>query len=430
MMTRAETHARSPSTRCACWSTPRTSTCTSSAPPIGQAAVRRGDRARSRARRRRPGARGPLLRGRPVEGAVAGDRDAVPQGRPAAPDPEELHELHFRAARCANELGAAKALGYYTVRRELDGTPADAARPRRSAVRACRTGTTPAKAYQMILVQHRSSAEGDVVARLHRLGHGSQGARPPQEGARDVREGARARSAPPRDAARRDRVCRRSSPTGTPSSAPSAASSRPRTSEKPSSRRSRRALPRPPAERAEGGRAYVEALEHAPESHQLLQKLLDLYIETQAVEAARSRRSSASSRSSSDAFKKGLYFHAAATLCRDELKSLDEAVDYYDCALDSFFAEPDSLDESDAGSRADVIPGDRRAAHHAARLEGPGAGISRHAQAAAVGARAVPQAPGTSPRRARRDLSLAPQAVRAGDRGVRARAAAWIPTTR
>ena len=32
-------------------------------------------------------------------------------------------------------------------------------------------------------------------------------------------------------------------------------------------------------------------------------------------------------------------------MCRDELKSLDEAVDYYDCALDSFFAQPERLDE-------------------------------------------------------------------------------------
>ena len=40
------------------------------------------------------------------------------------------------------------------------------------------------------------------------------------------------------------------------------------------------------------------------------------------------------------AIRKGAYHHAAATICRDELKSLDEAVDYYNRALDSFFVEP------------------------------------------------------------------------------------------
>ncbi len=90
--------------------------------------------------------------------------------------------------------------------------------------------------------------------------------------------------------------------------------------------------------------AYLDALALAPEDHQLLQKVLDLHIETKqwrsAVEII--ERFIALE---SDAFHKGVYFHAAATLCRDELKSLDEAVDYYDCALDCFFAQPERLDD-------------------------------------------------------------------------------------
>src|SRR4029079_440191 len=35
-----------------------------------------------------------------------------------------------------------------------------------------------------------------------------------------------------------------------------------------------------------------------------------------------------------------------ATVCRDELKSLDEAVDYYNKALDSFFANPERMPEA------------------------------------------------------------------------------------
>ncbi|HEX4450938.1 MAG TPA: tetratricopeptide repeat protein [Kofleriaceae bacterium] len=89
---------------------------------------------------------------------------------------------------------------------------------------------------------------------------------------------------------------------------------------------------------------YLEALELAPDDRQLLQKVLDLFIDTKqwrkAVEVM--ERFVALE---SDAFHKGVYLHAAAAVCRDELKALDEAVDYYGCALDCFFSEPDRLDD-------------------------------------------------------------------------------------
>ena len=47
----------------------------------------------------------------------------------------------------------------------------------------------------------------------------------------------------------------------------------------------------------------------------------------------------------SDGIRKGAYYHAAATICRDELKALDEAVDYYNQALDAFFSSPRSSPE-------------------------------------------------------------------------------------
>src|ERR1051326_8679806 len=73
--------------------------------------------------------------------------------------------------------------------------------------------------------------------------------------------------------------------------------------------------------------AYVEALEVAPEDHQLLQKLLELYQETRqwkkVVETI--ERFVALE---SDGLRRGAYHHAAATVARDELKSLDDAIDY------------------------------------------------------------------------------------------------------
>src|SRR5204863_5300753 len=88
--------------------------------------------------------------------------------------------------------------------------------------------------------------------------------------------------------------------------------------------------------------AYLEALEVAPEDHQLLQKVLDLYTETRqwkkAVETI--ERFIALE---PDPLRRGAYYHAAATVCRDELKSLDEAVEYYNRALNSFFEQPERL---------------------------------------------------------------------------------------
>jgi tetratricopeptide (TPR) repeat protein len=91
--------------------------------------------------------------------------------------------------------------------------------------------------------------------------------------------------------------------------------------------------------------AYFEALDIAPDDHQLLQKVLDLCTETKqwkrAVETI--ERFVALE---TDSFRRGLYFHAAGTLCRDELKALDQAIDHYECALDSFFSQPEQLDEA------------------------------------------------------------------------------------
>ena len=45
----------------------------------------------------------------------------------------------------------------------------------------------------------------------------------------------------------------------------------------------------------------------------------------------------------SDTIRKGSYYQAAGTICRDELKALDESIEYYNKALDSFFDRPDRI---------------------------------------------------------------------------------------
>jgi tetratricopeptide (TPR) repeat protein len=90
---------------------------------------------------------------------------------------------------------------------------------------------------------------------------------------------------------------------------------------------------------------HLEAVEISSEDTQLLRKELDHYTETRqwkkAVETI--KRFIALE---PDPLRRGAYYHAAATVCRDELKSLDEAVDYYQKALDSYFESPERLSEA------------------------------------------------------------------------------------
>ena len=255
----------------------------------------------------------------------------------------EMHELHYRAARCAAELGdKQKALGYYTTAADLDPKHVPTLLGRADLLFDLQDWDNAGKAYQTILLQHR---EGDVARVYLRLGRVLEAL-----GHRKKALGmfAKALELDPHhretllavievqtqladwDAvvrAKRDLV------------ETAEAADKPKLLEEVGALYQTRLSNAPKA-----AAAYIEALELAPESRQLLQKLLDLYIEHKqfkpAVETI--ERFIALEQ---DAFKKGLYFHAAATLCRDELKSLEEAVDYYDCALDSFFAEPDKLDE-------------------------------------------------------------------------------------
>jgi tetratricopeptide (TPR) repeat protein len=91
--------------------------------------------------------------------------------------------------------------------------------------------------------------------------------------------------------------------------------------------------------------AFLEALEYSPDDHSLLQKVLDLYTETKqwkkVVETIQRFIDL-----ESDTVRKGSYYLAAGTIARDELKATDEAIDYYNLALDNFFSEPGKLPKS------------------------------------------------------------------------------------
>jgi tetratricopeptide (TPR) repeat protein len=91
--------------------------------------------------------------------------------------------------------------------------------------------------------------------------------------------------------------------------------------------------------------AYLEALEVKSGNHVILHKILDLYTETKqwkkAVEVIHHIADL-----EKDPIRKGKYFHAAARILRDEVKSLDESIDMFNQALDFYFQTPEKVTET------------------------------------------------------------------------------------
>ena len=123
--------------------------------------LRRGDRARPRARRGGPAARRAVLRRPAVGRAVAGDRHAVPQGRPAPRRPAPSSTSSTTAPRRrADELGDyQKALGYYKAAYDIDSTYLPTLVGRADLLFKMQDWDAAGKIYQTILVQHRDGQD-------------------------------------------------------------------------------------------------------------------------------------------------------------------------------------------------------------------------------------------------------------------------------
>ena len=262
-------------------------------------------------------------------------------------DPRELNELYYRAAKTADELGDyQKALGYYKNAFDIDSTYLPTLTGRADLLFKMADYDNAGKIYQTILVQHRDGQdEADVVRIYNRLGMVRQ-ALGERKKALNMFE--KALEIDPSHRETLQAVMDLQQQQGDWEAVVQA----------------KRGLlaTAPPKEKVVlldeiGGiyheklantqkaiGAYLEAIEVTPDDHQLLQKVLDLYTETKqwkkAVETI--ERFIALT---PDPIRRGLYYNAAATLCRDELKSLDEAVDYYNRALDNFFETPEKLSD-------------------------------------------------------------------------------------
>jgi len=90
--------------------------------------------------------------------------------------------------------------------------------------------------------------------------------------------------------------------------------------------------------------AYLEALEVRPGNHVILHKVLDLYSETKQWKKAIEIITQIAELEK-DPIRKGKYYHAAARIMRDEVKSTDEAIEMFNTALDHYFAAPDKITE-------------------------------------------------------------------------------------
>lgn len=260
-------------------------------------------------------------------------------------DPRDLNELYFRTARCADELDDYdKSLQYYKAAYDIDSTHLPTLVGRADLLYKMKDWDGAGKIYQTILVQHRDSqGEADVVRIYYRLGMVRQ-----QLGERkkalNMFEKALEIDPTHRDTleavidlqiAQEDYEAVIHAKRGLMVTAGN--------EEKVKLLDEIGSIYQVKlANLQKSISAYLEALDIAPDDHQLLQKVLELYSSTQqwkkAVEVI--ERFIALEQ---DSIRKGSYYQAAGTICRNELKSLDEAIEYYEQALDAFFVDPDRL---------------------------------------------------------------------------------------
>ena len=88
--------------------------------------------------------------------------------------------------------------------------------------------------------------------------------------------------------------------------------------------------------------AFLEATKLRPDAHSVLHKVLELYYETaQWAKVVTVLQQFADF--DKNPMIRGKYFEAAAKVMRDEMKQLDEAIEYFNKALDCYFERPDGV---------------------------------------------------------------------------------------
>jgi tetratricopeptide (TPR) repeat protein len=258
---------------------------------------------------------------------------------------QDLNELYYRTARCADELGDyEKALGFYKAAYDIDPSYLPTLTGRADLLYKMQDWDGAGRIYQTILVQHRDSQDESAVVRTYyrlgmvRLNLGER------KKALNMFE--KALEIDPHHAETLNAVIEIHSEQGDWDAVVHAKRGLLHGADEDGKIRLLDEIGTiyhqqlGNAQKAIG--AYVDALEIRPDDHQLLQKLLDLYTETEqwkkSVEViVRFIELEA------DPVRRGSYYQAAGTICRDKIKAIDEAIDYYNLALDNFFADPERI---------------------------------------------------------------------------------------
>jgi tetratricopeptide (TPR) repeat protein len=250
-------------------------------------------------------------------------------------------ELYYRAARTADELrDFDKALGYYKNAYDIDSTYLPVLVGRADLLFNMQDWDGAGKIYQTILVQHRDSQkESDVVRTYYRLGMVRQNL---GERRKALNMFEKALEIDPTHVDTLEAVIGIQEAQGDWEAVIHAKRSLLVTADEDRQIELLDEISGIYANRVDNPQKAIgalrEALEVKPDHHQLLQKLLDLYTSTEqwkkSVETIERFIEL-----EADHLRRGMYHNAAGDICRGKMKAIDEAIDYYERALDCFFEE-------------------------------------------------------------------------------------------
>ncbi len=255
-------------------------------------------------------------------------------------DSEQLMQLYYRTARCSGELGNnERALEFYKAAYDLDSTYLPVLEGRGNLLYSMQDWDGAGKIYQTILVQHRDSQdEAQVVRTYYRLGMVRQNL---SERRKALNMFEKALEIDPNHRDTLLAVIAIQEAQGDFEEVIQAKRGLLATADNEEQVVLLSEIAEVYAGKLKNPQkaisAVLEALEFLPDDRTLLQRLLDLYTETEqwknAVETIQKFVEQ------EEGLRKGSYLQAAGTICRDKLKAHDEAIEFYDAALDAFFVE-------------------------------------------------------------------------------------------
>ncbi len=263
-------------------------------------------------------------------------------------DGKELNQLYFRLARTADELNNGdKALRFYKQAYDLDSTHLPTLLGRAALLYKQEDWEGAFKIYQTILVHHRDSQkESEIVDIFYRLGN-IKLKQNERKKALNMFEKALELSATHRPTLLA--VVDLQTQAGDFEAVIHAKRALVTVAEEPEKLKILDEIGDVYAGKLNNPQkaitAYLEALDVRGDNHVILHKVLDLYSNTtqwkKAVEIIERIANL-----EKDPIRKAKYLHAAARIVRDEVKSLDDAMESFNQALDLYFANPSGLNDA------------------------------------------------------------------------------------